>query len=582
MTETAFDDPARRERLLAALPAADQQFATLAAQKQIPGAVYGVILDGELVHTYAVGLRDVAAKAPVMADSIFRIASMSKSFVTMALLMLRDQGLLRLDESVVRYVPEVLSWRAPTADCAPLTLRHLISMSAGLPEDNPWGDRLLAISDEDFSTLLAAGATFANAPGVAYEYSNLGYMLLGRVVSKVAGIAMADFVMQQILRPLGMLATGWQPAQVPAEQWVHGYDRQGDAWVLEPALAHGGDAAGFAGLCTNIPDLARYVSSFLAAWPPRDEEERLPLRRSSLREMQQIWRSAGTMMVAGAVDRVYAAGYGGGLFVADDGEHSIVSHSGGLPGYGSVMQWLPQQGLGIVALGNLTYARMGEIATRLRTAMLAEARLPRRVVRPAPALTAAAAAVTDLVLHWDDALADRLFADNFFLDQSRDRWRTEVAGLAARHGLLSATGALNVENPLRGKWRLNGERGWCTLWISLTPTSPPLVQALEIVSVLPPEPALQRAIDALALLLSKPTRRGVDRLFAASSDRVDLHRRLQIAHLQHGACGVGESVAGNGATQATMRFHGSRSDLTVVVQMDAASGKLTGAEFKSV
>ena len=199
-----FNDAGRRDRLLEQMPATDKLFSELVQQAHIPGAAYSVILDGELIHTSCVGMRDMATQAPVTPKSVFRIASMSKSFVALAVIKLRDVGALRLDDAIERYVPEVVNWQLPTSDAPPITLRHLLTMTAGLPEDNPWGDRQMAINDAAFSALLADGATFANAPGMAYEYSNLSYMLLGRVVSNVAGVPMADYVTQQILQPLGM------------------------------------------------------------------------------------------------------------------------------------------------------------------------------------------------------------------------------------------------------------------------------------------------------------------------------------------------------------------------------------------
>jgi CubicO group peptidase (beta-lactamase class C family) len=578
-----FDDAGRRDRLLAQMPATDQLFGDLVQEAHIPGAVYGVILDGELVHTCCVGLRDVSAQASVTPQTVFRIASMSKSFVALAVIKLRDEGALRLDDAVERYAPEVAGWRLPTSDAPPITLRHLLTMTAGLPEDNPWGDRQMALDDAAFSALLANGVTFANVPGMVYEYSNLAYMLLGRVVSNLSGIPMAEYVTQQILQPLGMSATVWEPAHVPSENWAHGYRRQDGAWLEEEVLSHGGDVAAFAGLCTSVPDLARYVACFLSSWPPRNEPERPPLRRSSLREMQQIGRSAGVQRIpasAGAPEHALAIGYGYGLFIADDGQQCRVSHSGGLPGYGSNMLWQPSHGLGVVALGNLTYAPMGQIAAKLRDRLIDAAHLPARSVPPAPALIAARAQVNRLLDRWDDELADRLFADNFFLDESRSRWLADLEKLVARHGALAEDGALQVENALRGRWKLRGERGWCWLWISLTPTVPPLVQALEIDSVLPPTPLLQRAVESLGALLATPTRRGVDLLFIRSSDRAEMLRRIRLANLQYGVCRIGEQLTGDGETQASFRLFSAQAELTITAQFDPKTGKMTTVDIQ--
>src|SRR5207237_1085641 len=100
------------------------------------------------------GFRDLAVKAPADADTVFRIASMTKSFTAMSILKLRDEGKLSLDDLAERYVPEMKALAYPTSDSPRITIRHLLSHAEGFPEDNPWGDRQLADSDEQLSQML--------------------------------------------------------------------------------------------------------------------------------------------------------------------------------------------------------------------------------------------------------------------------------------------------------------------------------------------------------------------------------------------------------------------------------------------
>src|SRR5512140_3361363 len=165
-----FEDPERRARLAGAFPEIERIFAEAVEKQRIPGAAIGIVVDGELVFTKGFGVRDAATRAAPDADTAFRIASMTKSFTAVAILKLRDEGKLGLDDAVSRYVPELRGLAKATGAAPALTIRHLLSHSEGVPEDNPWGGRQLSGSDEKFTRWLEAGIPFSNAPGVAYEY----------------------------------------------------------------------------------------------------------------------------------------------------------------------------------------------------------------------------------------------------------------------------------------------------------------------------------------------------------------------------------------------------------------------------
>src|SRR5688572_24788601 len=100
-----FSDPDRVRKLQAAMPRIDSLFSAFAKENHVPGIAYGILIDGQLVHTGTSGLRDIANNAPVDSASVFRIASMTKSFTALAILKLRDEGKLALDDPAERYVP---------------------------------------------------------------------------------------------------------------------------------------------------------------------------------------------------------------------------------------------------------------------------------------------------------------------------------------------------------------------------------------------------------------------------------------------------------------------------------------------
>lgn len=478
-----FADPQRVARLAQAMPEIDRLVQEFLQREKVPGAAWGVLVDGQLVHLGTHGVRDVANAAPVQRDTVFRIASMTKSFTAMAILQLRDAGRLTLDDPAEKYLPELRTLRYPTTDSPRITVRHLLTHAQGFPEDNPWGDQQLSISEAEFDALLRSGIAFSNAPGTTYEYSNYGYALLGRIVTRVSGIPYRDYIRQRILQPLGMTATTLEPREVAPTRLALGYRREDDQWKLEPQLADGAFGS-MGGMLTSLEDLARYVGVYLNAFPARDGDERVPLSRASLREMQQLWRARPTLVTRNAAGglQLNAGGYGYGLRVSESCEFGhMVAHSGGLPGFGSQMRWLPDYGVGLIAFGNRTYTGWGGIFDEALLVLSRSGGLLPREVQPAPALTAARQGVNALVAAWDDETATRLAAGNLFLDRSRERRRSEFAALREAVGACrDRPGFLYSENALRGDWLLDCERGVVQVSVTLSPTVPPAIQHLEL------------------------------------------------------------------------------------------------------
>jgi CubicO group peptidase (beta-lactamase class C family) len=452
-------------------------------REHIPGAAWGVIVDGRLVHVGTSGVRELATKSPVTADTVFRIASMTKSFTAMAILKLRDEGKLSLDDPAERYVPELKGLGYPSTDAPRITVRHLLSHATGFPEDNPWGDQQLAATEDEFSAMMRRGIPFSNPPGVAYEYSNYGFAILGRVVTNVSRIPYREYIGRHVLEPLKMTASTLEPTSVPADRLAHGYRWEDEQWKEEPQLADGAFGA-MGGMLTSLNDLSRYVGAYVGAWPPRDGSETAPISRASLREMQQLWRAApATVMTSGnGALQLNAGGYGYGLRISQtcDFNH-IVAHSGGLPGFGSQMRWLPEYGVGLIAMGNRTYTGWNGVFNQALELLKNTGALQPRMANPSPALVKARSEVSQLVIAWDDSLADRIAAVNLYLDRSKDRRRREIADLRATVGTCRGPDQFTfVENALRGTWTLACERGNLDIAVTLAPTIPPAVQFLQV------------------------------------------------------------------------------------------------------
>lgn len=574
-----FADPERKQKLAAAFPEIEKLFN--ASAERMPGMVMGVIIDGELAWVKTAGVRDVDNKAPVTPDTVFRIASMTKSFTAMAILKLRDEGKLSLDDPAARYVPELATLPYPTNDSPAITIRHLLTHSEGFPEDNPWGDRQLAQTDETMRAWIKAGIPFSTAPGTAFEYSNYGFAILGQIVAKASGKPYAVYVRDNILRPLGMNATTFEMSEVPRDKIALGYRREDNAWKPEPILAHGSFGA-MGGLWTTAADLARYVAFLMSAFPPRDEAERGPIKRSTAREMQQLWRFSPGSAYRSTVDaplQLSVSGYGYGLGIGQECRFTYtVGHGGGLPGYGSLMRWLPEYGVGLIAMGNLTYGGFGGLFNDTINALHKTGALKPRVAQPSPALLKAQADISQLIIKWDDALANRITADNFFLDAPAEARRTRWEALAKDHGTCKPATTIDPENALRGGWRMMCDRGWLDVFITLSPTTEPKVQAIGIGSVLPPDADMTKVVDTVVKLLSAWDQKALDAI-AAPGLNVEKVRRQVTAAAAWGSCKIGEQLGGNGKTGAAIRLTCDGGPVMARIALDATTHKLTNLDL---
>lgn len=478
-----FTDAQRTKKIEATFPIIDKIYQDHAQQSHFPGFVYGIVVDGKLVHTGNMGYTDVSKKIPATTQSLFRIASMSKSFTAMAVLQLRDAGKLHLDDRADKYIPEMKKMKLLTADAPAITIRHLLTHAAGFPEDNPWGDRQLADTNEELLKLVQSPVSFSNAPGITYEYSNLGITLLGYLIQQVSGKTYQQYINDNILKPLGMTHTKWEYSEIPADKLAHGYRWRDGQWVDEPLL-HDGAYGAMGGLITSIDDFSKYMALHLAAWPPKDDTDKGPLKRSSIREMHQPWNISGF-----APQYKYASGrpcgtvsaYCYGLNWLRDCENRVyVGHSGGLPGFGSNWRILPEYGIGVVCFANLTYASTVPINLKVLDTLIVSAHLQPRQLPASAILKQRQKELTQLLPDWNNAEKSGLFAENFFADYVLNDLKNESKALFAKAGKIINVKEIVPENQLRGTYILEGEKATLKVSFTLTPEASPLIQEYHI------------------------------------------------------------------------------------------------------
>lgn len=482
-TVAEFTDPDRAEKVAATESDVDQIFRDYAERQHLPGFAYGVVVDGKLVYSAAFGTANLERQIPASTRTLFRIASMSKSITAVSILQLRDAGKLSLDDPVSKYVPEVGGLTLLATDAPEISIRHLLTHAAGFPEDNPWGDRQLADSDEELRGLIAGGVSFSNVPGIEFEYSNLGFALLGQIVQVVSGMSFPEYTRKNIFEPLGMSSTVWEFENAPPEDLALGYAWQDDAWVNIP-LEHHGSFGAMGGLITSIEDFNAYVALHLSAWPPRSDPDNGPLKRSSLREMHQPWRFASVMAdfrYPNGRECPSARAYGYGLRWQEDCDGRVlIGHTGGLPGFGSNWMMMPEYGLAVMSFDNRTYGGTSTLNTAVLDSVIVLARLEPRQLPASDILELRRDQLVELWPDWEGAETSGIFADNFFLDYRLNDIVAATRELNEETGGIIGVSEVVPENQLRGKFMLYGENKNLEFFFTLSPERDPLIQHVDI------------------------------------------------------------------------------------------------------
>ena len=481
-----FTDADRMEKIQKAFPIIDSLYRKYAEANHFPGIAFGIVVDGKLVYTGSHGYTDIDKKTPVTSSSLFRIASMSKSFTAMAILKLRDEGKLNLDDPAYLYIPELKNIKYPTSDAPHITIRHLLTHGAGFPEDNPWGDRQLADNDKDLLEFIGKQISFSNPPGIAFEYSNLGFALLGKIITKVSGKRYQDYIKENIWQPLGMKTAEWEYSNVAPDKLAHGYRWLNDTWNEETLLHDTPDGSwgAMGSMISSIEEFGNYMALHLAAWPPNNAKDDGPVKRSSVREMHHPWRFNGLNPNYRYPDgrncaAATAYNYGLGWFRDCDGK-IYIGHSGGLPGFGSQWRIMPDYGIGVMAFANRTYAPMGFINTQVLDTLVKLAGLKARELPASAILEKRKNELVQLLPDWNNAAQSGIFAENFFPDYPMDTLKKYAKDLYAKAGKILSVKEVKPENQLRGSFILEGEKINIEIYFTLSPENPPLIQEYHI------------------------------------------------------------------------------------------------------
>ena len=319
------------------------------AYRGLPGVAVGVVHDQQLVWSKGFGFADVGKKLPMSADTRFRIASNSKLFAAIAILQLREAGKIRLDDPVAKHLPWFTMKPAGPED-GPITIEQLLSHSSGLQREA--GDHWSSYNFPTEAELqkLMPDRQSAFPPQTRWKYSNLAFAVAGLVVEKITGQRWADYVTNNILKPLEMNASSIDKPDPGLTTPYAVRTPAGTRRVLPFVDAKGMAAA--TGLSSNVADLAKFISAQFRGGPAGGANV---LSAGSWREALRV-RS---------VDENWESGSGLGFDHNRFKGRTYVGHGGGYPGNTTMTRVQLDDKVGVIVLTNTNDSNPGDIANQL-------------------------------------------------------------------------------------------------------------------------------------------------------------------------------------------------------------------------
>ena len=307
----------------------------------VPGASVVVVQNGQVVVRRAYGMADVARHIAATPETDYRLASVSKQFTAMAIMLLAKDGKLRYDQPIRDFLGEL-----PPATQA-VTVRHLLNHTSGIwdyealiPEN-----RTTQLNDDDVLTLVASKDSLSTPPGVAYCYSNSGYVLLGMIVARVSGMSFPEFLRARIFVPVGMPSS---VAHVEGADTVprraYGYSPRSGSFVQTDQSVTSA-TLGDGGIYSNVDDLVRWDLALAAA---------TLIDRAALAEA-----TTPPVLPGGPSD------YGFGWFVDRYRGEQRWRHTGETSGFRNAILRFPERKLTIVILTNRSSGEPQAIAERI-------------------------------------------------------------------------------------------------------------------------------------------------------------------------------------------------------------------------
>ena len=313
----------------------------------IAGSSFYLIRNGSTLAADHLGEQDADAHVPVDANTIYHWASVTKTMTGIAILQLRDRGLLKLDDPIVKYVPELAKVHNPFGDTGAITIRQLLSHSAGFRNGTwPWRDKEWQPFEPPGWKQLEAMLPYTEVqfkPGSRYSYSNPGIVYLGQVIERLSGEDYEVYIDKNILRPLGMHASYFDrtPPHLLRHRSHSYYVRDGKR-TAAPFDADTGVTVSNGGLNAPMPDMAKYTA-FLLGDPARKADYDLILKRASLEEMWRPQLPAGEDFSQGRMATTTQVGLS--FFIDRVEGIRVIGHNGDQNGFRAYLSLCPDRGI---------------------------------------------------------------------------------------------------------------------------------------------------------------------------------------------------------------------------------------------
>ncbi len=324
----------------------------------LPGISIGIIYDQELIYAKGFGYSNLEDKTPATTQTLYRIASISKTFTATAIMQLRDEGKLRLDDPIEMFLPG-FNIKNPFPDTQEITVFQLITHTSGLPRNAGfpyWTDRKFPTMKQILEALPEQEMIYP--PGTQYKYSNLGIALLGEIVSVASGIPYEKYITENILKPLDMAGSSVFLTEKDKEKLTVPYSHRfpdGSRRIMPFTDAKG--IAPAANITSNIEDMSKYIS--LQFQKGRKGGNQI-LDSHTLEDMQRIhW-----------LNTSWVSGYGLGFRVWKQGNNTVVGHGGWVAGNRSQISFIPKEKIGVVVLTNADDASPAFFARKILELMM--------------------------------------------------------------------------------------------------------------------------------------------------------------------------------------------------------------------